>query len=909
MPEVFERLKAVGCESAAIVDWGTWGHVRWAQAAEKSGIHPMFGMEVPLLIEGSTFKPKAWMLARDTKLFYNATSRIIQNKGLEPEEFGDLEGVIKFPGGAVEILEPYQYDFIDINPSSFLHASEGVNKSRETGKQMVITGYNDMPSNIHESFAYAWEVRDSVGCRSIVGEGMAWEFLQHVMTYAEFDHAVLNAYWIEDVLKETKLQRAPLIHLPGDLPGLCREGQRSRLERGHIEEWTSVYEERLVEEIKQIQAKDFDSYFLVVADLMRYAKSQMLCGPARGSSAGSLVCYLIGITEVDPIPHKLLFQRFIDISRSDLPDIDLDFSDTKRHLVFEYLQDKYGRENVAKLGNINTLKAASVLAHVGKKFQIPIGDTMLVRNSMIDYASGDARFGKGLNDTFENTGPGQSFKKKYEAAARCMSDLELHPSHSSVHAAGIIVCNDKISDYCTVNEEGVAQIDKPNAEYLNLLKIDALGLRTLGIIEDCGVVTAEELYGLKLNDQAVFDILNEGKVSGIFQFEGDAVQSVTKNVHIDMFSKIDNLTALARPGPLASGMAKKYIDRVSGKEKITYDIPQLEPYLKDTYGVVLYQEAVMSISKEIGLFDWATIAIIRKAMSGSKGEEYFNQMGEKFVIGATSQGIAEDQARIIWKNIVTFGSWAFNKSHSVSYAIVTYWTCWLKRYHKLEFAAACLRTAKDDNQTIAILRELVKEGVEYTPLDPDYSDMNWKVADGRLVGGIQNAKGYGPVKALTYIQKRDAGKLTEKDRARLAAAQVLYADLCEAHTKWGHYYHDPRLAGVTSGNPITEIKSVIGGDTCLIIGKLMKKILADENEAIRIKKRGGTLWKGPSAFIDLMLVDDSTDYPLRFRIRANLYQDYGLKIANEAAAGSWWLVKAWKIRNSEMFIIKNIKAL
>jgi DNA polymerase III alpha subunit len=528
---------------------------------------------------------------------------------------------------------------------------------------------------------------------------------------------------------------------------------------------------------------------------------------------------------------------------------------------------------------------------------------------MIDYATGDARFGKGLKYTFEETVPGQLFEKKHPAAARCMSDLELHPSHSSVHAAGIIVCNDKISDYCTVNEEGVAQIDKPNAEYLNLLKIDALGLRTLGIIEDSGCVTAEELYSLKLNDQNVFDILNENKVSGIFQFEGDAVQSVTKNVYIDMFSKIDNLTALARPGPLASGMAKKYIDRVNGKEKITYDIPQLEPYLKDTYGVVLYQESVMSISKEIGLFDWATIAIIRKAMSGSKGEEYFNQMGEKLVIGATSQGIMEDQARKIWREIVTFGSWAFNKSHSVSYAIVTYWTCWLKRYHKLEFAAACLRSAKDDNQTIAILRELGKEGVEYTAIDPDYSDMNWKAVDGRLVGGIQNAKGYGPVKSLQYIQKREAGKLTDKDKERLAKAEILYKDLAEAHTKWGHYYRNPSLAGVTSGNPITEIKSVPGGDTCLIIGKLTKKILADENEAIRIKKRGGSLWNGPSAFLDLMLVDDSTDYPFRFRIRANLYEQYGLKIANESKAGNWFLVKAWHIKNSEMFIIKNIKSL
>ena len=162
-----------------------------------------------------------------------------------------------------------------------------------------------------------------------------------------------------------------MIHLDGDIVALAREGQAYRLSRGHIKEWTQEYEDRFQEEIKQIQLKDFDSYFLVVADLVAFAKKHMLVGPARGSSAGSLVCYLLGITEVDPLPHRLLFQRFIDISRSDLPDIDIDFADTHRYLVFEYLQQKYGTWNVVKLGNINTLKAASVIAHVGKRFGIP----------------------------------------------------------------------------------------------------------------------------------------------------------------------------------------------------------------------------------------------------------------------------------------------------------------------------------------------------------------------------------------------------------------------------------------------------------------------------------------------------------------------------------------------------------
>ena len=912
-PEIIERLKAIGCVSAALVDWGTWGHVRWEQAMAKAELDAMFGMEIPMITldvdgEPNARKPRAWVLAEDTKKFYNLTTSAVRGKGLTHRELSEAKGVIRFTGGALD-LPLDAFDYIDVNPSSYVHAYNAIQLARRTGKPMVLTSYNDMPDVKHRNYAYAWEVRDSVGMRHIASPDEMWNVLKYMMTDYEFHVAEHNTHELAERLSGKKLPKAPLIHLEGDLVALAREGQRSRLERGHIKEWTDEYEARFKLEIEQIQLKEFDSYFLVVSDLVRFAKQHMLVGPARGSSAGSLVCYLLGITEVDPLPHDLLFQRFIDISRADLPDIDIDFADTKRHLVFEYLRDKYGHQNVAKLGNINTLKANSVMAQVGKKFGISYNETAQIKNALIEYSSGDARYGKGLEDTFANTNPGQEFRERQPAAAACMSDLEIHPSHTGVHAAGILVCNDRISDYCTVNDEGVAQIDKPDSEHLNLLKIDALGLRTLGIIEDTGCVTAEQLYSLRLDDPEVFQILNDDKVSGIFQFEGDAVRSVTRSVDVDRFSKIDNLTALARPGPLASGMAQKYIARASGSEPVTYDVPQLEKYLKDTYGVFLYQEQIMSVVKEIGLFDWVKTSAVRKAMSGRKGEEYFNKMGEDFVNGATSQGVPRDQAQKIWQEMVTFGSWGFNKSHSVSYAVVTYWTCWLKRYHGLQFAAACLRAAKDDEQTIAILRELAKEGIGYTPIDPDHSEMNWVVADGRLIGGIQNAKGYGPVKALSYVQKRAAGTLTQADKDRLAKAEIKYSDLQEAHTKWGWAYRRPSLIGVSSGNPIIGMKTCGDRDECLVIGKLTKKILADENEAIRIKKRGGKIMKGQTQFIDLMCVDDSTDSPMRFRVRPDKFLSMGKPIAEGAPIGAWFLIRAWKIEGIDMFIIKNIKRI
>lgn len=921
MPEVLERLKNVGAKTAAIVDVGTWGHVKFEREAEKNGIQPLFGMEIPILTydedgEKGDFKPSAWLLAKDLRLFYQATSAAVQNGGMTAGAFGALDGVLRFSGGALALLPDKAFDYIDVNPSSLLLAAQGVKRHRETGKPLVLTGYNDMPSIEHVDYAYAWEVRDSAGVRTIEECWTMYETLKHVMTRDEFESAWENAYKIEAELAGMKLNKAPLIKVEGDLLSLAREGVKSRLERGHIAEWTDEYEARFVEEIAQIQAKEFDSYFLVVADLVAYAKRHMLVGPARGSAAGSLVCYVLNITEVDPLPFDLLFQRFIDISRADLPDIDIDFNDTKRYMVFDYMREKYGVTHVSKMGNINTLKAASVMAQVGKKFLIPQNETFSVKNALIEYSSGDARYGKGLQDTFDGTAPGTAFRERYPDAARCMGDLEIHPSHTGVHAAAILVCNEPITDFCTVNAEGVAQIDKPDSEYLNLLKIDALGLRTLGIIEDSGVVTAEELYALKYDDPEVFEVINSDRVSGIFQFEGDAVRSVARSVNVDSFSKIDNLTALARPGPLASGMAQKYIARARGDEDVTYDVPQLEKYLKDTFGVFLYQEQIMSVVKEIGLFDWVKTSAVRKAMSGRKGEEYFNVMGADFVTGAVSQGVPEDQAKKIWNEMVTFGSWGFNKSHSVSYAVVTYWTCWLKRYHKLAFAAACLRTAKEDEQTIAILRELAKEGVEYTAIDPEHSDLNWKVANGRLVGGIMNAKGFGPVTALRFIEARNnrgngekAEAAFQKVAAKLSKAETKFADLCEAHTLWGHFYDNPKLIGVTSGNPIIGMAEVKDGDDGLCIVKLTKKVLADENEAIRVKKRGGQVKKGLTQFVDLMMVDDSGDSPMRFRIRPDKFLSLGKPIAEGAPNGSWFLVRGWKLREIGMFIVKNIKRI
>lgn len=952
LSDLIERLKDVGANFAGLVDSGTWGAARWEQDIVDSGIVPGYGVEVPIAVlddegEPTDFHPLAWMLAIDTKQFFHNSTYAAQHGPISREEFCWFAGVIKFSGGALDVLKDGDFDYIDVNPSSGLLVRKAVERHRATGKPMVITSYNNQPTERDKGLAEGAGVRTALANRNIAEREELRDYMLQFMTDDEFYEAEKNTRHVAQYLSDAqiKLAKAPIINVPGDMVAMAREGQEFRLGRGHIPEWTQEYEDRFNEEIKQIQLKGFDSYFIVVADLVQYAKRHMLVGPARGSSAGSLVCYLLGITEVDPIPHKLLFQRFIDVSRADFPDIDIDFPDTKRHMVLEYLTTKYGAEYVSKLGNVNLMKSLSVIGLIGKKFALDFRDTEAIRGAIVEYWEGDERYGHELEDTFENTDQGRHFRSREPDAAEVMSGIELNPSHSGVHAAGILVCNEPVGHFCTVDAQGIAQIDKQDAEYLNLLKIDVLGLRTLGVIEDAGVMSPQEMYDIPLTDPEVIALVNEDKLSGVFQFEGGAVRRTTNEVNVTRFEHLEQLTALARPGPLSSGMAAKYIERVAGREEIEYPFPEMEEHLSNSYGVLIYQEQIMSIAREIGRLDWAQASGLRRGMAKSKGEEYLKQWFDPFMQGATSQGIPEDKALTLWREMVAFGAYGFNKSHAVAYGVITYWTLYLKRYFRLEFAAASLRAAKDDEQTIGILRELAKEGVQYSAMDPELSGSNWQVAGGKLVGGIMNAKGFGESTAQRYFDlRRDAaiaeGKLleiahdeslTDKEKKkasspylktiksfqttanRLANAEVKFASIAEAHEYFGEFYKNPELAGVTDGKPISQIKDIAGKDTFLFIGKLTEKRLEDENDPKRQQKRiergKKGVWRGESAFADLFVVDDSVDQPHRVRVQPETFPKYK-ELIEGSKKGQWFLFKGWKMApHIDIFIARAIKPL
>lgn len=901
---VAARIAALGAPAAGIVDGGTWGHVRWAKAAEKHGFLPLFGTELTVP-QPDGRKPSAWALARDTAAFYRFSSAARQPDVDMEQLFREhREGVLRFAGAALS--DPETFDFVDVNPASPLLVRRALRLADATGKPLVLTSDNWYPAPEDYSAFMAICGQDRVTPQHI----LSLEELRAALPQLsgnDFDTAVANTRDAA-ALCATQLRQAPIIRVEGDLRALAEAGRQRRLALGHLKSWPQEYEERLQRELKVIEEKEFQSYFIVVADLVMWAKQRMLVGPGRGSSAGSLLCYVLGITEVDPIPHGLLFERFIDTTRADLPDIDIDFSDAKRDMCFTYLAEKYGRENVARIGNINTLKPRSALAEVCKRLRVPDKDRFDLLNVLIEYSSGDSRYGHSLEDTLTQTDTGKKFMERHPAAM-VVKDVEAHAWHTGVHAAGVIVCNVPVTDFCTVGADGVAQIDKPDSEYLNLLKIDVLGLRTLGVIEDAGVVTPEQLYALDLNDPEVLRIFDEKKFCGIFQFEGNAQRSVSSQIKADAFRTLDHVTALARPGPLGGGAANKYIARKAGREPVTYTHPALEPVLWDTYGVVLYQEQVMRIVREIGKFSWADTTVIRKAMSGRKGQEFFDRQGDKFVAGAAQDGIDEATARAIWQEICSFGAWGMNRSHTCAYAVISYWCAWLKRYYPLEYAAACLRHAKDDDQTMEILREMAAEGVRYVPFDIERSEVHWSVKDGELIGGFQNLVGFGPAKSAQAVEARRLGMMTEQMIQRIREAKVKFADLYPIRTQFGHIYDDPESVGCRPGSRVSYVTQLPEEGDVLVIGRLVKKELRDENETVRLNRREGRRVKGPTLFADLFISDDSGG-PITIRIDRFNFEPLGRKaIENLTVEEDVIMVRGRRIPNFNMVKAQRIRCL
>lgn len=882
LDRLVECLKEQGCKAAGIVDHSTWGHVSWHKKCRAADIKPLLGVELVVSDEEDS-TPRMWFIAKNLdglRELYKFSSKAHQftlatKRGRVPA-LGRLDvkkmsdNILKFAGDITDgnfLAEVGA--IIDISPASKILEMKKRSIASEFGLQTVGVSDNAYPKE------------DDAAIFELIADGKKVS-PQHLLSDLPGQDI---AQALADQCDDYDLPHAPMIRVEGDLEKICRDGI---IARGMQDRWTDEYEKRMLYELELIRSKDFDSYFIIVADMVHYAKKHMLVGPSRGSAAGSLVCYLARITEIDPIPPKLYFERFIDVSRSDLPDIDLDFPDNKRHMVFEYMAGKYGGENTAHIGTISQYKPKSALIQVCKALNIPPSATAAIKVAMIERSSADARANNCLLDTLETTKPGQDFIAAYPQA-RAAALIEGHASHTGVHAAGLLVCNDEITNYATVDGNGIAHIEKGAADSLGLLKIDVLGLRTLGVLEDAHVDI--DWYSLPFDDPATFDIFNQGRLCGIFQFEGNALRSISELIKFSTIVEIDAVTALARPGPFAGGVTLKYIARMNG-EKYNPIHPLVEGHMKETFGLPVYQEQTLAIVREIGKFDWKETSMIRKVMSKSMGREFFDTYWERFKVGATNQGISEQEARATWEMISTMGSWQMNKAHTYSYAVISYWTAYLKAHNPLEFAAANLRNAKDEDSAVELLREMVKEGIEYVPFDIELSETNWSVKNGKLYGGFIALKGIGESKAAKLIAARDAGKLTAKQRDDLAKAGNIFTDVFPFQTKYGAMYADPKEYGVAGEIvKIEDLKEKMPhGSEFVFIGELLHKNPRNANEDAEIKKRGGKIETGQLEYLDVRLRDDTG--MIGGRIGRKDYLQIGVELAERVPVGANLLIRA-----------------
>jgi DNA polymerase-3 subunit alpha len=523
-----------------------------------------------------------------------------------------------------------------------------------------------------------------------------------------------------------------------------------------------AYRERLKHELEVIRKMGYASYFLIVWDFISFARSRGIpVGPGRGSAAGSLVSYSIGITEIDPIRYNLLFERFLNPERISMPDIDVDFCQDRRSEVIAYVSEKYGKDRVAQIITFGTMAAKAAIRDVGRAMDMPYAEVdriaKLVPNTL-KITIGDAiKAEPQLKELYETT---PEVKELLDIAMR----LEGLNRHASTHAAGVIIAPVPLTEYTPLykspsDESIMTQFDMGSAEAIGLLKFDFLGLKTLTVIEKTLSLIRQggkevSLGDIPLDDKETYELLSSGHTTGIFQLESAGMKDILVKMCPNRFEDLIALVALYRPGPIGSGMIDDFIKRKKGKTPVRYDLPQLKEILDETYGVILYQEQVMRIANKLANFSLGQADILRKAM-GKKNSEAMAKQKESFIKGAVANGISEKKAGKIFDLMELFAEYGFNKSHSAAYAYVSFQTAYLKAHYPVEFMAATLSADRNDTDKIVkSINECRKMKIEILPPDINLSGREFKVIGNSIRFGLEAVKGVGGAAIESVLEVR-----------------------------------------------------------------------------------------------------------------------------------------------------------
>ncbi len=615
-------------------------------------------------------------------------------------------------------------------------------------------------------------------------------------TFKDFPDALANTRRIAErcnVTLEEGASHLPNFEVPPDFTlddyfeHVAREGFKQRLIRlqqlaaaGTLRHTIDEYERALVVRDRDDQTDEVPGYFLIVWDFIRYAREQGIpVGPGRGSAAGSLVAYCMRITDVDPIDFGLIFERFLNPERVSLPDIDIDFCERRRGEVIDYVTRKYGRENVAQIITFGTMKAKAVVRDVGRVLEMPFSDVDKVAKLIpptlemtLDKALEESQALKDL----EHNDP--KVKELLSVARR----LEGMTRHASVHAAGVVIAPRAITEYAPLykgaRDEITTQWSMKEIERVGLLKMDFLGLSTLTLIFDAiaeiARTTGVELVieDVPLDDAKTYQLFQDGQTYGIFQFESSGMRDILRKAKPQRLEDLIALNALYRPGPLRSGMVDDFIARKQGRTEVKYELPELEPILADTYGVIAYQEQVMRISNVLAGFTLGEADLLRKAM-GKKDPEVMGKMRGKFLEGAKRNGINDKKAAHIFELMEHFAGYGFNKSHSTAYALLAYQTAYLKANYPWQFAAALLtiESANTDKLTL-YLGECRDRGIPVLPPDLNESQLAFTVTPEGVRFGLTAIKnvGEGAIQSLLEVRAK-------QPQGRIASLHALCEDL------------------------------------------------------------------------------------------------------------------------------------
>jgi len=531
------------------------------------------------------------------------------------------------------------------------------------------------------------------------------------------------------------------------------------LERLHLtSSWlgNDQYEQRLVEELEIIKDKSFASYFLVVADMINWAKTNnIMVGPGRGSAAGSLVCYALGITDVDPIEYNLLFFRFINPERNDFPDIDTDFEDRRRKEVKDYLKKKF--KHVASISTFTYFKDKGVVRDAARVFMVPLGEVNKALKSV---------------DTFEdfiespNT---REFRAKYPEVTWLAERLRGKIRSVGVHAAGVVVAKDDIRKYAPIESREDAQdkvsgripvvaYDMDTVADIGLIKLDALGLKTLSVLSDT-IASIKDRSGKQINfsdipldDPKVYQMLSEGYTKGVFQAEATPYTNLLMKMGVSTFEDLAASNALVRPGAMNT-VGASYINRKHGNEAVKYVHSIMQPFTENTYGVIIYQEQVMQACVHLGGMTWSEADKVRKIIGKKKDAKEFDQFKDQFIQGAEKH-ISKKEAQHLWHDFEAHAGYSFNRSHAVAYSMLSYYTAWFKYYYPLEFMFSLLKNENNKDTRTEYLIEAKRLGLKIRLPHINESDLYFSLKDNAIIFGLAEVKFISDSIANKIIEKR-----------------------------------------------------------------------------------------------------------------------------------------------------------